>query len=62
MSRLWGDSRKTCYQVLARRHPHLDVSYLEIPGYGHLGTFLGRGAAPDVFGHIVDFLDKCEVG
>ncbi|MGQ0842126.1 alpha/beta hydrolase [Actinokineospora sp.] len=55
---LWGDSQKVCHEVLARRQPLLDVAYVEIPGYGHLDTFVGRGAALDVFGHIVDFLDK----
>jgi alpha-beta hydrolase superfamily lysophospholipase len=55
---LWRDSQKVCHEVLAHRHPQLDVTYTEIPGYGHLDTFLGRGAALDVFGHIVDFLDK----
>ncbi|SDZ25768.1 Lysophospholipase, alpha-beta hydrolase superfamily [Amycolatopsis xylanica] len=55
---LWQDSQKVCRDVLANRQPQLDVSYVEIPGYGHLDTFIGRGAALDVFGHIVDFLDK----
>ncbi|NUQ95552.1 MAG: esterase [Streptomyces sp.] len=55
---LWLDSQQLCRDVLARRHPHLDVTYTEIPGYGHLDTFLGRGAALDVFGHILDFLGE----
>ncbi|WP_030946413.1 alpha/beta hydrolase [Streptomyces sp. NRRL S-646] len=55
---LWLDSQQLCRDVLARRHPHLDVTYAEIPGYGHLDTFLGRGAALDVFGHILDFLGE----
>ena len=55
---LWLDSQKLCHDVLARRQPQLDVSYREIPGYGHLDTFLGRGAALDVFGHILDFLGE----
>ncbi|MFG2637988.1 alpha/beta fold hydrolase [Streptomyces sp. NPDC048362] len=55
---LWQDSQRLCHEVLARRQPQLDVTYTEIPGYGHLDTFLGRGAALDVFGHIVDFLDE----
>ncbi|MFG2793348.1 alpha/beta hydrolase [Streptomyces sp. NPDC048419] len=55
---LWLDSQKLCQEILARRQPHLDVSYTEIPGYGHLDTFIGRGAALDVFGHILDFLGK----
>ncbi|MFE2321984.1 hypothetical protein ACFXC8_55100, partial [Streptomyces sp. NPDC059441] len=55
---LWLDSQKLCHDVLARRQPQLDVAYTEIPGYGHLDTFLGRGAALDVFGHILEFLGE----
>ncbi|QOV33471.1 alpha/beta fold hydrolase [Streptomyces ferrugineus] len=55
---LWLDSQKLCHDVLAHRQPQLDVTYTEIPGYGHLDTFLGRGAALDVFGHILDFLGE----
>jgi alpha-beta hydrolase superfamily lysophospholipase len=53
---LWLDSQRLCHQVLAARQPQLDVSYTEIPGYGHLDTFIGRGAALDVFGHLLEFL------
>ncbi|MET9890344.1 alpha/beta fold hydrolase [Streptomyces sp. NPDC006465] len=55
---LWLDSQKLCHEVLAHRQPQLDVSYTEIPAYGHLDTFLGRGAALDVFGHILEFLGE----
>lgn len=55
---LWLDSQQLCRDVLAHRQPQLDVTYTEIPGYGHLDTFLGRGAALDVFGHILDFLGE----
>ncbi|MFG2944063.1 alpha/beta hydrolase [Streptomyces adustus] len=55
---LWLDSQKLCHDVLARRRPELDVTYTEIPGYGHLDPFLGRGAALDVFGHILEFLGE----
>ncbi|MEU3980757.1 alpha/beta fold hydrolase [Streptomyces sp. NPDC026672] len=55
---LWLDSQKLCHEVLAHRRPELDVRYAEIPGYGHLDTFLGRGAALDVYGHILDFLGE----
>ncbi|MFJ3234311.1 alpha/beta hydrolase [Streptomyces sp. NPDC086787] len=55
---LWQDSQRLCHEVLAHRQPQLDVSYTEIPGYGHLDTFLGRGAALDVFGHILEFLGE----
>ncbi|MEU4041838.1 alpha/beta hydrolase [Streptomyces antibioticus] len=55
---LWGDSQRLCHDVLAHRQPGLDVRYTEIPGYGHLDAFLGRGAALDVFGHILEFLGE----
>ena len=54
----WLDSNKLCYEVLSARNPDIDVRYIEIPSYGHLDTFIGRGAALDVFGYIVDFLDE----
>ncbi|WP_067701510.1 alpha/beta hydrolase [Nocardia jejuensis] len=54
----WLDSNKLCYDVLSARNPGVEVRYTEIPSYGHLDTFIGRGAALDVFGHIVDFLDE----
>ncbi|AHH22192.1 alpha/beta hydrolase family protein [Nocardia nova SH22a] len=53
----WGDSNKLCHEVLADRQPQLDVTYTEVPGYGHFDAFIGRGAALDVFGHILEFLD-----
>jgi alpha-beta hydrolase superfamily lysophospholipase len=55
---LWLDSNKLCYDVLAGRQPQLDVRYVEIPAYGHLDVFIGRSAALDVFGYILDFLAK----
>jgi alpha-beta hydrolase superfamily lysophospholipase len=55
---VWLDSNRLCHDVLSRRQPHLNVRYTEIPGYGHMDAFLGRGAALDVFGRIVDFLDE----
>lgn len=54
----WPGANRLCHQVLAEREPGLDVRYVEIPSYGHLDTFIGRGAALDVFGHIADFLDE----
>lgn len=54
---LWTDSNALCHDVLRRRHPQLDVRYVEVPGYGHSDTFIGHSAALDVFGHVVDFLD-----
>ncbi|KPI15601.1 hypothetical protein OK074_2046 [Actinobacteria bacterium OK074] len=58
-NRFWYDSNKLCHEVLTSRYPQMNVRYLEVPGYGHLDTFIGRNAALDVFGHIVDFLDEC---
>ena len=55
---LWLDSNKLCLDVLTARQPQLDVRYAEIPGYGHLDAFIGRNAALDVFGYILDFLAK----
>ncbi|MFF0542001.1 alpha/beta hydrolase [Nocardia thailandica] len=58
----WPDSNRLCRDVLAARAPGLDVRYTEIPSYGHLDTFIGRGAALDVFGHIADFVDELSAG
>ncbi|MCX5394393.1 alpha/beta fold hydrolase [Streptomyces sp. NBC_00094] len=55
---MWMDSQKLCHEVLAARQPQLDVRYAEIPGYGHADMFIGRAAALDVFGHILDFLGE----
>ncbi|RMI33425.1 alpha/beta hydrolase [Nocardia stercoris] len=57
-NKFWPGANQLCHEVLTARHPQLDVDYVEVPGYGHLDTFLGRGAALDVFGHILDFLDR----
>ena len=57
-NKLWLDSNKLCNDVLTSRHPQLDVQYVEVPGYGHVDTFIGRSAALDVFGHIIGFLDQ----
>ncbi|WP_328611600.1 alpha/beta fold hydrolase [Amycolatopsis sp. NBC_00345] len=57
-NKVWLDSNRLCHDVLARRQPQLDVRYAEIPGYGHMDAFLGRGAALDVFGRITGFLDE----
>lgn len=56
-NKFWMDANKLCHDVLTARQPQLDVDYIEVPGYGHVDTFIGRSAALDVFGHIVDFLD-----
>ncbi|MFJ2113959.1 MULTISPECIES: alpha/beta hydrolase [unclassified Streptomyces] len=58
LNKLWADSNKVCYEVLGERFPQLDVRYTEIPGFGHVDPFIGRSAAIDVFGHIVEFLDE----
>ena len=58
LNKLWLDSNRLCYEILTARQSRMDVQYREIPGYGHVDTFIGRGAALDVFGHIIDFLDR----
>ncbi|MCX4096161.1 hypothetical protein [Nocardia sp. alder85J] len=55
----WFDSDELCHDVLADRYPQLDVRYTKVAGYGHLDAFIGRGAALDVFGHILRFLAEC---
>ncbi|MCX5040476.1 MULTISPECIES: alpha/beta fold hydrolase [Streptomyces] len=57
-NKTFHDSNELCYDVLSSRYPDLDVRYVEVPGYGHVDPFIGRGAALDVFGHILDFLDE----
>ncbi len=57
-NKIWQDSNRLCHDLLSRRQPQLDVRYTEIPGYGHMDAFIGRGAALDVFGRIIDFLDE----
>ena len=56
-NKLWLDSNEICRDILKRRFPELHVDYIEVSGYGHLDTFIGRGAALDVFPHITDWLD-----
>lgn len=60
-NKVWLDSNELCYDILSSRYPDLDVRYVEIPGYGHMDPIIGRGAALDVFGHIVDFLNERSV-
>jgi cholesterol oxidase len=55
---LWQDSNKLCKEVLEERFPELKVDYQEIPAYGHLDTFIGKGAALDVFPRITQWLDR----
>lgn len=52
---VFADELEALPRVLAHRQPQLDVRYTEIPGYGRLDPFSGRGAALDVFGRILDF-------
>ncbi|MFR9752786.1 alpha/beta hydrolase [Nocardia sp. 004] len=57
-NKFWENSNELCYEVLSERYPQLDVRYVEVPGYGHLDAIIGRGAALDVFGHILHFLGE----
>ena len=55
---LWADSNKICADILHQRFPQLQLQYQEIPAYGHLDTFIGKGAALDVFPRITRWMDK----
>jgi alpha-beta hydrolase superfamily lysophospholipase len=57
-NKLWPGANRLCHDVLSARYPRLDVRYTEIPGYGHVDPFVGRGAALDVFGHVLHFLGE----
>nr|VFK38337.1 MAG: cholesterol oxidase [Candidatus Kentron sp. TC] len=57
-NRCWGHAQKTCYEMLTEAYPHLDVSYAEIPGYGHNDLFMGKHAALDVFPTLTDFMKQ----
>jgi len=54
----WGDSNKICYETLSNLYPHLNLTYIEIPHYGHIDIFIGRHAALDVFPHILNWLES----
>ena len=56
-NRVWTGSLELCHAYLAERHPEIDATLLEIPGYGHIDVFLGRAAALDVFPRIISWLD-----
>ena len=52
-----GGRNQLCRDLLQERQPRLDVTYVEVPGYGHMDAFIGRSAAIDVFPHITRWLD-----
>jgi hypothetical protein len=55
---VWTGSMNLCHAYLLDRHPHIDASLLEIPGYGHVDTIIGRAAALDVFPRMIAWLDE----
>jgi len=57
-NKLWQDSNKLCRDILHDRFPDLEVDYVEVPAYGHMDAFIGRGAALDVFPHITRWLNS----
>ena len=57
-NRVWTGSLALCRDYLHERHPRVDVSMIEIPGYGHQDTFIGRAAALDVFPRMINWLDE----
>jgi pimeloyl-ACP methyl ester carboxylesterase len=56
----WKDSNRLCRDILLDYFPRLNVEYHEIPAYGHLDAFIGRGAALDVFPVITQWIEKIE--
>jgi cholesterol oxidase len=58
LNRVWTGSLALCHGYLADRHPHIDATLVEIPGYGHLDTIIGRAAALDVYPRMISWLDE----
>ncbi|PRP97470.1 Alpha/beta hydrolase family protein [Enhygromyxa salina] len=58
LNRVWTGSLALCHGYLADRHPDIDVTLIEIPGYGHQDIFIGRAAALDVFPRMISWLDE----
>lgn len=56
-NRVWTGSMELCHGYLRERHPEVDATLMEVPGYGHLDVFIGRAAALDVFPRIIAWLD-----
>jgi Serine aminopeptidase, S33 len=57
-NRVWTGTMTLCHEYLIDRHPHIDASLVEIPGYGHVDTIIGRAAALDVFPRMINWLDE----
>jgi cholesterol oxidase len=51
------EGTRTTYDLLRTTHDPSLYSYVEIPEYGHLDTFVGRNVDRDVFPSIVEHLD-----
>ncbi|WP_052551543.1 alpha/beta fold hydrolase [Enhygromyxa salina] len=58
LNRVWTGSLALCHGYLADRHPHIDATLIEIPGYGHQDTFIGRASALDVYPRMISWLDE----
>jgi cholesterol oxidase len=57
-NRVWTGSIDLCHEYLFDRHPHVDVTKIELPGYGHADPIIGRAAALDVFPRMISWLDE----
>lgn len=53
----WYDSQSITHTELLRRRPGMDVELIEVPGYGHLDTIIGKNAALDVFPRMLTWLE-----
>ena len=54
---IFPGSNKALYQHLKAADPLRDVSFWEIPGYGHQDVFMGQHAAEDIFPKLLAFID-----
>ena len=43
-NKIWTGSMELCRDYLHNHHPRIDVSLVEIPGYGHIDTIIGLPA------------------
>lgn len=51
-------SNKALYNALKAKDGKRDLSFWEIPGYGHQDVFMGQHAAEDIFPRLLAFLNR----
>ncbi len=55
---IFPGSNKALYQALQTKPGKRELSFWEIPGYGHQDVFMGQHAAEDIFPRLVAFLNQ----